>query len=242
MKVLRTDLETATSWSPYKVETKRFLQDSQLEVYTAFIKGIVGESYQASRLYVVNGCELTNAGKDLAFGFVFQNGSMYSVSGFTGSTSTPIKLLLTDTASAFADPTTFSDGTVHDIHINHTFTALDSTAAVYTWTTNDFTYLNIALPLTLLNSWATYTALTPKYKRIGSDVLLQGAITKTVAGGIMFVVPAPSIQRIIPCTTINNTVMTANHLYIDTSGNATVYVTAGAGATVVMLDGLMYSL
>lgn len=131
MKKIETNQETATAWSPFKVESKAFLQLASAENYGALIKSIVISnlgSYSSTVPYVVEGCVLSNVNKDISAGIVFYNGVFYNVSAITGGTA-PLEFQLETTADGTADPTTFSDGSSHDIHLDYHFTTYSAGAA-----------------------------------------------------------------------------------------------------------------
>lgn len=131
MKKIETNQETATAWSPFKVESKAFLQSASAENYEALIKSIVISnlgSYSSTVPYVVEGCVLSNLNKDISAGVVFYNGVFYNVSAITGGTA-PLEFQLETTADGTADPTTFSDGSSHNIHLDYHFTTYSAGAA-----------------------------------------------------------------------------------------------------------------
>ncbi|CAB4126888.1 hypothetical protein UFOVP87_23 [uncultured Caudovirales phage] len=137
MKKLITTNETATSWSPYKVETKKFLQDAQDEAMQVLsgtiIKSNLG-TYSASIPYVVDGCVLSGGGTAITSGIVFYGGLFYKTTAITGATA-PIEFSLVAVPDYTADPTIFSDGTSHSIHVDEqyqTFSAGASPGATFT--------------------------------------------------------------------------------------------------------------
>lgn len=131
MKKIETNQETATSWSPFKVESKAFLQEASAENYEALIKSIVISnlgSYSSTIPYVVEGCVLSNSNKDISAGIIFYNGVFYRVSSISGGTA-PLEFQLETVADGTADPTLFSDGSPHNIHLDYHFTTYSAGAA-----------------------------------------------------------------------------------------------------------------
>ena len=109
MKRIDTTQETATSWSPFKVESKAFMQDASKEVIAAVCRRIIVDKtggYSVSLPYLfenIHGYEVS----------VFFNNELYltnyTIGGYAHIDTTP---------DSIADPTTFSDGTIHNIHNN----------------------------------------------------------------------------------------------------------------------------
>jgi len=131
MKKIDTTQETATAWSPFKVESKEFLQKSYREMVDSVIRSIVITNlgtYSSTTPYVVEGCVLTNSNKDISAGIVFYGGNFYNVSAKTGGTA-PLEFQLESSADGTADPTTFSDGSPHSIHLDYHFTTYSAGAA-----------------------------------------------------------------------------------------------------------------
>lgn len=142
MKRLITTNETATSWSPYKAETKKFQQDMNSEVFAALIQAIVGSTYSTSVPYVVDGCVISGGGPySITAGKIFYGGEYYSVPSASGLTGT-MEFKLENSATAPADPTQFSDGTNHDIHLDYHYTPKSSGTAGTDFSATDLVYLN----------------------------------------------------------------------------------------------------
>lgn len=121
MNTLDTTNETATKWSPYKAETKKFLEDAKLETVKNVVNAILGSAYVANKMYVLYGCVATGTDpgvRTVTAGAIFYNGEVYSVDAFSGTTTGSDVLVasVSDTADLTADPTTFSDGTQYGIH------------------------------------------------------------------------------------------------------------------------------
>lgn len=232
---------------PFSTRSLYFLQRAFQENYKYIASAIVGTSYDENTPYVIDGCVLSNADKDITNGHIFYKGLVYTVHGMTGSTGTPIRFLETLTPDATADPTMFSDGTIENVHIDHDYDALDSATVTYDFSATDLVYFNNQSNLTLLNSWTAYnpgTPLTPKYKRVGGTVFLQGAAFKYPDNsGVLFTVPAPSVTRHGVCILLDGANYTANLWTVQTNGNFTITVPSVSGTSVIAwLDGICYDL
>ena len=139
MRLLDTTQETATSWSPYKVETKQFLQDALYTSTIALFKASLGSNYLPNTAYVISGCVVS--GSNVTAGSIFFNGTYYDASALTGATTLPITYNFLTTPDATADPTIFSDGTTHNIHNNVTVVAQNGSISGI-FNTSTLVYLN----------------------------------------------------------------------------------------------------
>jgi hypothetical protein len=176
MKRIDTTQETSTSWSPYKVESKAFMQDANKEMIAALCINIItnhGLTYSGTTPYLITtenvitpiGIYLPNSD-----GAVFYGGELYIMLENTGGLTYTV---IDNSINTAADPTTFSDGTTHNIHknryLNFTNTSAGSLFAVanivnvnlstkpnpvittYTGTSNVTTVANTALTLLFPN-------------------------------------------------------------------------------------------
>jgi hypothetical protein len=226
---------------PFSTRSLYFLQNGIRENYRYLASAIVGSSYDDNTPYVIDGCVLSNANKDITDGHIFYNGGIYTVHAMTGSTGTPIRFKETLTPDATADPTTFSDGTLENVHIDHDYNALDSATVTYDFSATDLVYINLQESLTLLNSWSVYFPC--KYTKVGSIVNLSGAITKsTDNSGAMFSVPAPSSPVNMACMTLYGGAYYPNVIRIDIVGSATLLDPVTTATYVLYLDGCSYAL
>ena len=111
MKRIDTTKETATSWSPFKVESKAFMQDANKEMFKVLARNlIVKAGYSPTTLPFL--IESFN-GFDQA---IYFQGEIYKTN--VVSTSPTVYAIIDTTPDAVADPTTFSDGVVQNIHNN----------------------------------------------------------------------------------------------------------------------------
>lgn len=152
MKYVDTTQETALAWSPYKVETKQFLQDANNEVFEALIKSIVGSSYSASVPYVIEGCVVSGVGPySITAGKIFYGGVFYNVSSGS-SLAGPIEFKIEETADPAADPTTFSDGVDHDIHIDKHYLPVANGTIGTDFDTTDLVQISSSLSVITTNT------------------------------------------------------------------------------------------
>jgi len=161
MKIIDTDKAVdPNKLQPFSTRSLSFLQRGIQENYRYIASAIVGPSYDRNTPYVIDGCVLSNANKDITNGHIFYKEGIYTVHGMTGSTGTPIRFLETLTPDATADPTTFSDGTIENVHIDHDYNALDSATVTYDFSATDLVYLNSQSTLVKLHSSTTSLAVS----------------------------------------------------------------------------------
>lgn len=115
-----TPITNSAQFFPKK-GTLEFLQLAFKEGFAGIVKGLIGNSYSATTVYVLYGC--VNSGTYPAYnitdGVVFFNGEIYYVDATsytaTGSDVAVWGLVQTQYTTD-ADPCTFSDYTTHNIH------------------------------------------------------------------------------------------------------------------------------
>lgn len=129
MNTLDTTKETSNSWSPYKVETKQFLEDAKRETFANMVKAMVGNTFDDTKVYVLYGCEISGSGPyTINAGAIFCKdvyaqannlpGEVFTVpaASITLTGGNVIVTNLSDTADLVADPTIFSDNVSQNIH------------------------------------------------------------------------------------------------------------------------------
>lgn len=119
-RINTTQIVSPTSKQPFTGRSLAFLQDYNEEDKAAIIKTIVTQnlgSYSLTVPYVISGCVVSDAGKDVTAGEIFYGGKYYETTAVNGVTNVA-RFILTQTQDATADPLIFSDSvskTVHDI-------------------------------------------------------------------------------------------------------------------------------
>jgi hypothetical protein len=103
-----------------KSGTLQFLQDANAEAFAILCQALIGSSYSASQIYILWGCVNTGSGDNyiISAGGVFYNGEIYLVDAvsFTLNANVAIFSPITTQYQVNADPMTFSDSSVHNIH------------------------------------------------------------------------------------------------------------------------------
>lgn len=242
MKRIDTTQETATSWSPFKVESKAFMQDANKEMFAVIAKNLI-----ESAGYTVYGTPYLLEKSQAYNQAVYYNGEIYMTN--VVNVNVGFYAIIDTTPNAVADPTIFSDASTHNIHQNRTLTQTTTAAgSLFAWSTLvDLTVL-VTTP-TLLNSWGINASKTPKHTQIGKKVLFEGAVLKVGGNtGVIFNLPVnarPSIERVVICSSISLAVSYFNNLIIATNGDVSLYdQTGGVGASgyVINLDGISFNL
>lgn len=120
MKKLDVSSVTNSAQMKLKSGTLQFLQDANAEALAAICQGLIGSAYSASQVYILWGCVNSGSGTSyvISAGAVFYAGEIYLVDAatFTLSGNVAIFSPITTQYQVNADPMTFSDSSVHNIH------------------------------------------------------------------------------------------------------------------------------
>lgn len=121
MKRLDISALTDSAQMPIKRGTLAFLQDAHKETLAATIIALIGPGYNPLTVYVLYGCVDTGVGSTftISAGALFINGEVFMVDAVsftvTGA-NVPVFNYITTQYTTDADPVTFTDTTVHNIH------------------------------------------------------------------------------------------------------------------------------
>lgn len=117
-KLITSDI-SAGSRMPIKKGTIDFLQLAYQQPLSALAQRIIGTNYDPTKAYVLYG--LTGSSGNITAGALFFNGEVYLCDGDSsglpcgGSNVSVLNIAITNYSSD-ADPVTFSDGSVYNIH------------------------------------------------------------------------------------------------------------------------------
>jgi hypothetical protein len=104
----------------FKSGTLQFLQDANSEAFAALCQALIGVNYSSAQVYILWGCINTGTGDSyiVSAGAVFYAGEIYLVDATTFSLNANVAIfsLVTTQYQTNADPVTFSDSSVHNIH------------------------------------------------------------------------------------------------------------------------------
>jgi len=121
MKILDNSDITNTAQLPIKKGTIAFLQDSHKETIISLFKAMVGSTYNVLTPYVLFGLEDSGSGlsHNISEGAIVILGEIYQVDAvaFTSASGeVPYLNFIVDQYTTDADPVTFTDLSVHDVH------------------------------------------------------------------------------------------------------------------------------
>lgn len=107
---------------PVKSGTMAHVQNAYKEAIAEGIKGVIGTTYNASKMYILNGLanSVSAPAYNIAAGSVFYNGEVYLVDAATFTSTVPnvavLSLNITYATGSNADGVEFTDGTVRNVH------------------------------------------------------------------------------------------------------------------------------
>ena len=121
MKILDNSDITNTAQLPIKKGTIAFLQDSHKETVISLFKAMVGSTYNVLTPYVLFGLNDSGSGlsHNISEGAIVILGEIYQVDAvaFTSASGeVPYLNFIVDQYTTDADPVTFTDLSVHDVH------------------------------------------------------------------------------------------------------------------------------
>jgi len=121
MRILDLKDVTDSAQMPLKSGTLQFLQDANHEAFSSIVIGLIGAGYNPGSVYLLNGCLNVGSGVNYSFGAgaAFYNGEVYQVDPAyftTIANQVPIFTIQISQYLASADPVTFTDHTVRNIH------------------------------------------------------------------------------------------------------------------------------
>lgn len=130
-KIITSNVLDPSVLQPFTAQSLRFLQESKEDDVAALIKALVISnlgSYSLTTPYVISGCVYDNTSLyGVTAGEIFYGGKYYQTTALANNTSTNIpRFVLTGTPDVNADPLTFSDSSVFNVHTIYTYVATDS--------------------------------------------------------------------------------------------------------------------
>lgn len=126
-KIITSNVVDPSKLQPFTAQSLRFLQDAKEEDVASVIKALVISnlgSYSLAIPYVITGCVISGAGEVVTAGEVFYGGKYYQLTAANGTTNIA-RYFLTPSQDATADPLTFSDSSVYNVHTTYTYVPQD---------------------------------------------------------------------------------------------------------------------
>lgn len=166
MKVLSNDNITNTAQLPIKKGTIKFLQDAHKETVGALAKAILGDSFSSTTPYVLNGLVDSGSGlnHDISEGAIFYNYEVFLVDAvsFTSSVGeVPVLNYVVNQYTTDADPVTFTDLSVHNVHNIRQYEIVSGTSG-------DILFSDLQRPL--------LSAQTENDRALGAEGVLQTSL------------------------------------------------------------------
>ena len=130
-KIITSNVLDPSVLQPFTAQSLRFLQESKEDDVAALIKTLVISnlgSYSLTTPYVISGCVYDSTSLyGITAGEIFYGGKYYQTTAIANNTSTNIpRFVLTASQDATADPLTFSNSSVFNVHTIYTYVATDS--------------------------------------------------------------------------------------------------------------------
>lgn len=159
----------------FKQGTWTHLQKAYKEITEETIKSLIGSSYDATKVYVLNGCVNSGSGSsfNISAGSVFYAGEVYLVDATTFTTSggnVAVGTITTtnNTTDYSADPCLFTDGTYENVHNIRKFVIASGAVGSGTKAYADFNFYPFK------NNYTKYTnGVTSAYTTITNQSQLQ---------------------------------------------------------------------
>lgn len=121
MKILDNSDITNTAQLPIKKGTIQFLQDAHKETVGAITKGVLGDTFSSATPYVLYGLVDSGSGlsHNISAGAIFYSNEVFLIDAvsFTSSIGeVPVLNYVVSQYTTDADPVTFTDLSIHDVH------------------------------------------------------------------------------------------------------------------------------
>lgn len=141
-KILTTSVSDPTIGQPLTAKSLEFLQNANKEISLGFAQAMVGESYDVTKAYVLKGLDAygTNQYRE---GWLLWNGEVYYSAGKASTTafSNVAVMTITVTNDATADPLTFTDLVVRNVHNVRRLVLSDAVSGTGTFDLSDAIYI-----------------------------------------------------------------------------------------------------
>lgn len=144
MKIIdTTQVVDPSTLQPFTSKSLKFLQDSTKELCEWIASTIIGQSYDNTKAYVLNGV-LPYGTNQYSDGIILYGGELYYTAGKSTTTAFLLVPVMTiDTANdATADPVTFSDLTSKNVHNIRTLILSDAVSGSGDFDLSDVIYIN----------------------------------------------------------------------------------------------------
>ena len=176
----------------FKKGTWTHLQKSYKEITEETIKSLIGSSYDATKVYVLNGCVNSGSGSsfNISAGSVFYGGEVYLVDATTfttsgGNVAVGTRTTTNNTTDYSADPCLFTDGTYENVHNIRKFVIASGASGSGTKNYSDFVIYSFSKNYVDVSSAVSVDAsltVTTKSVKIYFDGTVQVTCSLTYSG------------------------------------------------------------
>lgn len=181
----------------FKQGTWTHLQKAYQEPITETIKAMIGSGYDATKMYVLNGCINSGSGSSfiISAGSVFYDGEVYLVDAVSFTTSggnVAVATITTtnNTTDYSADPCEFSDGSLENVHnIRKVVIASGASGSgtknysAFDFDTFKYNYKDITSQCTVIGAITPTTFSVREYNDGTISVFLTGTYSGAISAG-----------------------------------------------------------
>lgn len=194
----KLDVSSITDVSQMKIKqgTLQFLQDANAEAFASILIGLIGSSYNPATVYIIYGCQNSSGGSvyTISAGAAFYAGEIFLVPAqaftVTGS-DVPVFTILITQYLINADPVTFSDATVRNVHNIRQLLIAAAAAGSGIANYSAASFLDFTIPAQVSLGGAGVTGAYPNYNIPGPNglnpILAAGSVNVGnvyVSGGV----------------------------------------------------------
>ncbi|MES2382613.1 MAG: hypothetical protein V4538_16310 [Bacteroidota bacterium] len=164
--IITTDILDPSIQQPFTGKSLDFLQDANKEIHLGLAISLIGNSYDISKAYILNGIVPYGTNQYTA-GFILWNEEIYYCPGKTTTTAFANVAIFTITITndSIADPLVFSDNISRNVHKVRRLILSDGVSGSGTFDLLDAIYIN--------TDWIANDSST-SYRREGGTVFLSG--------------------------------------------------------------------
>ena len=199
MKTLSIAAISDASQMPLKKGTLQFIQDAHKETMASSWKALIGAQYSPLVVYVIGGGVNTGVAPNyiIAAGAVFYNGEIFDFDAANFTATSPNVAVFNIVQTQFtvdADPVTFTDRTVRNIHNIRKFQIAQGASGSGIADLSQGYYLSFVIPPPINLSATGAATLSGTFPNINVNVPVQNSLNPVIYAGSYNVgdVPIPS--------------------------------------------------
>ncbi len=218
MRILDTSSITDSSEFPVKQGTLVFLQAAYTEIVAAVMQALLSPSYNPSTVYVLFGC--INSGTspfyNITAGAVFYQGEIFIVpaTSFTATgTNVGIFQIVTTQFTTNADPVTFTDLTVRNVHNIRQVQIVQGASGSGIADFSAASYCSFVIPKQLVLTGTGQATISGSYPNLNVNVPNNTNLNPVLTAGSVHVgdVPGGGVAGVTIPITFSSPVSTPNY-------------------------------